>query len=320
MVFSIIELKNYRRNKINLCDKDFFEKSELFLKEKNKVVGTFDYHFVANYSPAIFKEITENTFKDLSPSIDFLIPISKLIVLSDFADLDMKPFSGINIGKLANHNNLVVGNNIKVNQQSAAYHNGMYKQVHDKIIQPVSIDEYKIDLFDGLLKTFNPIGNIKVLNTIKILSSQNIEMTIFNELKKQFGGKILLAIFVKYKLPKYFMKSFYSIGLRFQIYQGDINTYKLSNYSVKCLEKIGGILNIIDNTFEDETTYFLGIDLGHTTVKNEKFSNLGLALFNNKGILLCHFVNKNIPRNEVINSEVIWSGMLYFSKYIKRKK
>jgi hypothetical protein len=104
------------------------------------------------------------------------------------------------------------------------------------------------------------------------------------------------------------------------MYQGQFDLFKLSNYTVKCLEKLGGFLNIIDNTFEPESTYFIGIDLGHTTQNKEKYSNLCVVLFDNKGKLISHKVIEKIPRNEAIDMNAFAQAMNSFEELIKKDK
>src|SRR5690606_902387 len=59
------------------------------------------------------------------------------------------------------------------------------------------------------------------------------------------------------------------------------------------------------NTHEPETTYFIGVDLGHTTIGEEKFSNLGMVLFDHRGIIIKSYVEKKIPRNEALTENTV---------------
>jgi hypothetical protein len=290
------------------------------MKVRKRIIATFDYHFIANYSHKIFGEITENTIKELTSSIDFLAPISGLMELPDFIELHNKPFFEIGINRLANRNNLLIGSDKKVREQKAAFYNGIYQPVSDKVIQPITVDGVKTDLLNDLLQTFNQGGSIEILNTIKLSSNENIDTSVFKELKKQFKGKLLLTIFTKYQQPKDYFDSIYKLGIRLQMYQGQIDKYKLSNFTVKCLEKLGGTLNIINNTFEPETTYFVGIDLGHTTQNKKKYSNLCVVLFDNRGRLLAHKVIQEIPRNEALDMSALAQAMYSFEELIKKER
>lgn len=319
MIFSMVECKSFRRQKFDILDKHCIQKAHKFMENRKHIIATFDYHFVANYSPKIFGEITKTTIKKLEPSIDFLAQISDLIELPDYIVLHKKPFYEISIDHLANCNNLIIGNNKKVKEQKASFHNGIYQPVCGKVIQPVAVDEVSTDLFRELIEIFNQRGSIEILDTIELSSSDRPDASIFMDLKKQHKGKLLIAILTKYQQPKDYFEPLYKIGVKFQIYQGQINKFKLSNYTVKCLEKLGGLLNIIDNTFEPETTYFVGIDLGHTTQKKEKYSNLCAVLFDNKGRLIAQKVIQGIPRNEALDMSALAQVMYSFEEVIKKR-
>lgn len=319
MVFSMVECKYFRRRKFDLLDKHCIEKAHKFMENRKRIIATFDYHFVANYSPKIFGKITENTIKELAPSIDFLAPISDLIELPDFIELHDKPFYEVSIDHLANRNNLLIGSDKKVKEQKAAFYNGIYQPVNDKVIQPVAVDGVSTNLFKELIEKFNQGGSIQILDTIELSSSDRIDASIFKDLKKQYKGKLLLAILTKYQQPRDYFEPVYKVGVKLQMYQGQIDQFKLSNYAVKCLEKLGGFLNVIDNTFEPETTYFVGIDLGHTTHKKEKYSNLCVVLFDNKGRLLAHKVIQGIPRNEALDMSALAQAMYSFEDVVKKR-
>lgn len=319
MVFSMVECKYFKRRKFNLLDNADIKKAHNFVENQKRIIGTFDYHFVANYSPEIFKEITEITTKELKSTIDFLAPISDLIKLPEFIELHNKPFYKVSINHVAKRNNIVVGNKFKCNQQSAAYHHGIYQSVKNKVIQPIAIDGIETAKFNKLVEKFNQGGNIRILDTIEISSSDNIDASIFKDLKRQYKGNLLLTIFTKYLQHSDYFNPIYTIGVKIQMYQGHIDQFKLSNFTVKCLEKLGGFLNVIDNTFEPESTYFVGIDLGHTTQKKEKYSNLGVVLFDNRGRLIAHRVIQGIPRNEVLNMNALAQALYFLEEFIKMK-
>lgn len=320
MSFNIIECKYFRRRKFDLLDKHCIEKAQKLMKYGERIIATFDYHFVANYSPEIFSKITENTTRELTPSVDFLAPISELVEFPEFIELHDKPFLEIKVDQLANRNNLLIGNNKKVKEQKAAFYNGIYQPVHNKVIQPISVDGVQLDKFTNLIDKFNQSGSIQILDSIKLSSNDKIDISIYKKLKKQHQGKLLLAIFTKHQQPRDYFEPIYKVGIKLQMYQGQIDLFKLSNYTVKCLEKLGGFLNILDNTFEPETTYFVGIDLGHTTQNKERYSNLCAVLFDNKGRLISHKVIEKIPRNEALDMNALAQAMHSFKEGIKKEK
>ncbi|MCB0539608.1 MAG: hypothetical protein KDE33_18980 [Bacteroidetes bacterium] len=323
MIFTLVEKDSFKRYKLDLLDEDFIIQAWEYCNNRDtkQFHVTFDYHFVSNYSPDIFGKITQDTIKELSSSIDLLIPISKLIEFPDFIELHYKPFLKINVEEPYLKKNLLVGNNTKVSVQKAAYYNGIYQPVHDKVIQPIVVDEgISFANFEELLETFNQGGSIKVLNPIHIPSEDEIDISIFKGLKRKFRQQLLFVVFTRYTLPKDFFQPLMDLKVRFQLYLGNEDLFKLSNFTVKCLEKLGGNLTVIDNTFEPETTYFLGIDLGHFTQGEEKYSNLCTVLFNNKGQLLAYRVVNKIPLNEALSEEALSQAIPFLINHIRQKR
>lgn len=319
MIFSMVDCKDFKRRKFDLLDKHFIEEAHKFMENRKRVIATFDYHFVANYSPKIFGKITEKTIKKLDPEINLLIPISNRIKLPDFVNIHKKPFYKISIDHIAKRNNLLIGSGKKVKEQKAAFYNGIYQPVNDRVIQPVAVDGVKTELFKELVGKFNQGGSVQILDTIELSSSDRIDISIFKELKNQYHGKLLLAIFTKYQQPRDYFEPINKVGVKYQIYKGPNDKYKLSNYTVKCLEKLGGFLSVIDNTFEPETTYFVGIDLGHTTQNQERYSNLCAVLFDNKGRLITYKVIQKIPRNEALNKKALAEAMYSFKEKVRKR-
>jgi hypothetical protein len=309
MVFRLIDRKRFKSRKFDLLDDDCLPKVETFIQKRKNIIASFDYHFVANHSPNTFGWINENTSRDLKSSVEFLIPISQMINLPGSIDLHDKPFFEVEANNPIVDKNLLVGGNKRVNLQSAAYHDGIYQPVNGKIIQPVVVGNMKIDLFYELLMRFNKHGSSSVKDPIYIPSNEDVDKEPFEALIRKYGRNFLLCIFSRYMQPQDFFDPIRKLRLQYQIYHGEISPHQLSNYVVKCLEKLGGLLSIISNTFEPDDTYFVGVDLGHTTNGDEKFSNLGVVFYDNHGRYLTHNVVKELPRNEAINQGALTTAM-----------
>jgi hypothetical protein len=190
------------------------------------------------------------------------------------------------------HKNIVVGKNRQVEKQSAAYHNGIYKSINNTDIRQIFINtngEIIESKFRELLSRYN--GESEGNKLIKSICIKNQEIDeqfeLPEDLTKNKDRLTLNTIFTQNEIPDIFFERLFDSRHVFQIYTGKPEPYKLDNFTVKCLCKAGGILNIIHNLYESESTYFLGIDLGHS----KDFSVLGLTLFNSKGILLKHEVS-----------------------------
>lgn len=381
MEFSLVNAEKFYRKKIDLLDKDLTKKLDDILKDNAHFIATFDYHFLANYSPDIFGKVIENTSKNLKNAIKFINPVLDNINFPDFLKLSEEKYFKVNVLELETKNNLLVGsqsenitihsktqtkfglrleytrndiatdelitiflkkenlieqinkftlpltlkakveqqegwkhpyitklftnpNDIhsKSNVQSACFYNGIYKPVSDWNILPIVCDNLNISIFKELVTTFNKgSSNFNVLPSITIDKNGEINREQVEEIIRTQTSKTMIAVFCKYQMPKDFFEPLKNLKL--QIYQGDTsdnkqNRAKLSNFVCKCLEKLGGVIAAIADTHTGENGYFIGIDLGHTTHGEEKFSNLATVIFDHRGLLIGNYIVKQIPRKE----------------------
>lgn len=87
MEFSLVNMEKFYRKKVDLLDKELNKSVDDILQDNANFIATFDYHFLANYSPEIFVTITENTSKNLKNVIKFIDPILDNFKLPDFLKL-----------------------------------------------------------------------------------------------------------------------------------------------------------------------------------------------------------------------------------------
>ncbi|MDQ1089457.1 hypothetical protein [Siphonobacter sp. SORGH_AS_1065] len=190
----------------------------------------------------------------------------------------------------------------KSNVQSACFYNGIYKPVSDWNILPIVCDNLNISIFKELVSTFNKgSSHFNILPSITIDKNAEINREQVQEIIRTQTNKTMIAVFCKYQMPRDFFEPLKNFKL--QIYQGDTsdnrqNRAKLSNFVCKCLEKLGGVIAAIADTHTGESGYFIGIDLGHTTHGEEKFSNLATVIFDHRGLLIGNYIVKQIPRKE----------------------
>lgn len=316
----LIETYRFKKLKIDLFSEGDYEKAKIFFQENKKVIISFDYHFIASYSRDIFISVTEKTIKDIDESIIYLQEKLDCLEFDEWLNFQKKLFYKVEKLSFGKKNNLVVGCNQVVNRQSSAYYNGMYQPANKAILLPVLVDKYPRFNFSEYIDKFNKnASSFDLLEPITIISNDENRFNFSLSLKEKYRDKkILLAIFTEYEQPKEFLQPLKEKKISFQIYLGKTDRYKLSNFSVKCLEKLGGLLSIINDTEENEHTYFVGIDLGHSRDNKEPYSNLGLVFFDNKGQFIHSYVNKKIKRNEAISSEILWACFASFRKYIER--
>ena len=315
----LVENKRFWRLKVDLNSKEDLDKSKTFITEHENVIATFNYHFIASYSPDIFGKVVKETIKDIDKSIFYLQEKLETIYFEESFNFQEKPFQRINIKSFGKENNLLIGENKRVNKQSAAYHNGMFKPANNCVILPVLVDNYRESKFAELVNRFNKDSDrFELLEPIRIQSSSESRFDEVISIRQKYKKRFLAAIFTEYHQPNDFIEPLKRTKTSFQIYLGNVDNFKLSNFTVKCLEKLGGHLSVINNSQENQRTYFVGIDLGHSQNERGKFSNLALVFFDNKGTFIHSAINKNLPRNEAISSEVIWSCFASFGKHLKK--
>jgi len=381
MLFNLVNKEKYFRQKVDLLDKELNKKLESIITENSNFIATFDYHFIANYSPELFGKVTENTSKNLKNAIKFIDTVLDKFKLPDFLNLSQDRYFKVNILELENKNNLLVGSNsenvtihsktqtqfglrleytrndisaddlitifikneilinqinhfkvpisikakveqqvgwkypyitkvftkpdeihTKSNVQSASFYNGIFKSVSNWNILPIVCDNLNIELFKVLIAAFNKgAENFNILPSIIVDKNSEIKREVVQSIINTHSNKTLVAVFCKYQLPRDFFEPL--ANLKFQIYQGDTsdnkqNRAKLSNFVCKCLEKTGGVIAAIADTYTENNGYFIGIDLGHSTHGDEKYSNLATVIFDSKGLLIGNYIIKKLPRKE----------------------
>lgn len=317
--FNVVSLDRYKSKKFRLIEE--FEKIIQFTSD-NKFVGTFDYHFLATFSPEIFARITEYTVKEINNSLSFLKEVMQKIDMPNFVKFySPKEFTKINLKSYSNQSNLLIGSNFACKEHKAAFYKGVFQPVSNKWILPVFADSGNIGkMFEDLFKVFNQGGiNIEILQSIQLQPDENSFLDTVKSLKNRYKENLLVVIFTEFKLPKTELKSLQKMGIQTQIYLGRQEKYQMSNFVVKCIEKLGGILSVIKSTKEPNTTYFLGIDLGHSIQEGQKTSNLAMVLFSFQGIIVKKSVNKNLPRNEALNEAAIERPLKDILTFMKKK-
>lgn len=389
MEFSLVNTDKFYRKKLGLFDKNLGKNVDEILAENPNFIATFDYHFLANYSPELFGKVTENTSKNLKQAVMFVNNVLENFTLPDFLKLSLDKYSKVEVLELETKNNLLVGclsekvtlhtksqtkygtrleytrddiapdevitiflknealveklNQLKLpitlkarvdqqegwkhpyitklftnpedihtnsNVQSASYYNGIYRPASNWNILPITCGEVNIKLFSELVASFNRGAvNFKILNPISIKQNEKINREQIQKIIKSEQHKTMVAVFCKYQMPRDFFEPLKNI--KSQIYQGDTdnnnqNRAKLSNFVCKCLEKLGGVVSAISDSHVGASGYFIGIDLGHTTVGQDKFSNLAMVIFDYRGLLIGNYILRGIPRKEnLIESDCI---------------
>lgn len=215
-----------------------------------------------------------------------------------------------------------------VEKQSIAFHSGIFQPVYDGTIIPLLLNDDSIEEFIYQVQKFNPIAKeFKIVDPILIKEgsedSRNLSTIIREALKpviKQIEGKFLIAVFTKHIQPQDIFGPLKRY--KYLVYKGKVandDGITLSNFVCKCLEKLGGRVATIHNTFVDDGGIFLGLDLGHTTLGDGRFSNLAGVTFDNHGNRIGEFVVHALPRKENLTAEGVEELLINLKKNMKDK-
>ena len=216
----------------------------------------------------------------------------------------------------------ILSNN--ASQQSAAFYHGIYQPASNAKILPLLNGISDIELFKELAtRHFNKNAeNFEVLDSLYLNDGSESIFSEINEIYQHTKDKFLLCIFTKYSLQSDITEELRKLKIPYQIFQGEISVNKgsnpkLSNFTCKCLEKIGGIVASIKDSGVPNDTYFVGIDLGHSKSNEDPKSYLGLSVFNSKGILLAHHREISKHRNEALNNGDLRAGLYVLKKQLE---
>jgi len=289
------------------------------------VYATIDYELLSIIAPIPFYTIMKRSKTKISHDIDLLKSVSSSIVSKEEITLFEKPFLPVKVNQSSNPNNLVIGNNKVVSKLSATYFSGINTPVMNKSIVPFIIGDNanNVAYFKNLISGhFNAHGSISWHEEILLPSNAITDDAIVEKLAPKIDKKTtLIVIFSVGTIPSEILKSLQKSKWKYQIYQGNKDQYKLSNFAIKCLTKLGGIPALLNNSHESTGTYFIGIDLGHKHGDNKtKMSNLALVFFDQSGKHIYQYVTKDIQINEVIQEVDLLLCLQKFSDHIVKMK
>ncbi len=319
--FSLMDSDNRWRERFNLFDSKSLTDAQVFIQgceeRKQLVVATFDYKFLNNFSGELFNSVSQTTSIGLFDAVKMLFPVISMLELPDFVQLHDSPYYRIpHPHRIVLDKNLMLGSGFDAREQTAAYHNGMFRPALGVMIQPIEMGGDYVQSFIPLLERFNVGGYAELLPAIKLENGNDWPLEHLKQLKKRFGNRLLLTLFLRNHQPDDFLNPLKKLKVQFQVYCGSSQKFQMSNYTVKCLEKMGGLLSALKCSFERETTYFLGIDMGHSSSADKRYSNLCVTVFDYKGECHVHKTIKNIPLNEALNHKAFQLAMEQIVEFI----
>jgi len=316
--FTVIEMDRLRRINVDLQAIKATSKIKQHLKEGKKFVATFDYKFVSSFSKELFYELITKTRKDVDDSIFILQEVLKKLQFDKSLNTQSKPFYKIKTHPFGNDKELLIGSNTKVNKQSAAHYKGVYRPAKNAVIQPILVDTSFPNLFKELFYEFNGTQSNSIINEPIIISTKELNFKQVLAFKNNCSSSnYVCPIFAPGFIPNEVIALFRENRIQYQIFSGSPQRAKLANFTIRCIEKTGGLLSVINNIEVDKTTYFIGVDLGHDRLK--RTSNIAFSYYNYQGELIHYNVTEDLELNEAITSDICQNLDSFRSLYKKGK-
>lgn len=297
-----LTIRSYRSHFIRTrdisCDEGFQNMLKFVTENQNdNLYATFNYRTLAALDSEIFEQIQKHTENIITKKLGFIKAVSSAVI-SNLIEMNLKPFYRYSENYIKLRPNLLVGNNKVASKQSAAYFQGMYRGVDNLKIQPILVGDYnevewgkaksKFERYNGIENTTVFLTPLKITNL-----DEDFELPLP---VSSLQSDTICAIFSHEQFNDILLEKLVEGYVHFEIYNGKVENYKIDNFVVQCITKMGGTLSILNNINTSRNTYFVGIDLGHS----HDGSILGLSLISNRGELL-YSHTANCARNEVID-------------------
>jgi len=321
---------------LNLVDSESSKSRKIFFGQDNDesifrntiqswktVFATVDFELLAAVSPKSFQNILLESKTNISSGIKALLAPAALPKSGEGIKLYDKAFLPIKVNQSNSSNNLMIGDNKKASKLSATYYSGIYSAVSNKNILPVifGVKTNELAYFKNLISNhFNKNGTISWHDAVYFPVDSvdaDIELKILSEIKDK--KNTFLTIFCSGKIDENILSKLRDTKWKYQIYQGNTDQYKLSNFVIKCLSKMGGLPALIHNSHASLGTYFVGMELGHMHMDNKpRLTNLALVFFDYQGKYIYQYVSKGLEINEVIQEDTLLYGLKKFINYLTK--
>lgn len=303
--------------------KKSMEEHDRFVQMYHDIQYSFDYQFMGHFFPTILTNFMCKSKVKISAISDILHKASSALQGFDGLRLHELPLLSVKLQSVIPEKNLIIGNNKIVSKLSAIYYSGLFGPVKDKYILPLLFmtDESIVHKTKVLIdQHFNINGNISWLPAMHVSKNEN-NLTEIIKLKKQYPS-VFVMIFANTLIHREQIQYLRDNRIRYQIMQLPTDQYRLSNFAVKCLHKLGAKVSRIKDSGLPKDGYFVGIDLGHfhKTKDQAGYSSLIMVFYNTHGEHLFSTNLKDLPLNEALHKEAIHDALGMFKKHLTDSK
>ncbi len=301
--------------------KSFFIELSDFIDKYSDFKVSFNFEFLNNCFPAIFSKMIALSKNKINPTIEMLQSVSSMLTPIDGINHSHHAMLPIALQPVLPEMNLRIGSEKLVSKLSATYFSGIYLPVKHATVLPVIVgnDMYILENIKKLMSDhFNAGGNILWLEAFQ-LDEDNLN-EVYLRSKKNENPDVFVLLVTSYHLRSSTTDFLQKSRFKFQIYQGPLDNFKISNFAVKCLLKMGGWLAMINDLKVPKDAYFVGIDLGHAHGhgSNPGHSTLVMVFFDNHGKFLYKSSMDNLPLNEVLQKNNLEKGLLQFENHLNK--
>lgn len=321
--FQVVDSNSNRSKTVFPLSKQSMEEHDKFIYRFPDVRYSFDYEFMSQYFPKSLSVFMDRSKIKLSTIGPILKKASMSLDIIDGIKLYDMPLLPVKLQTVKPEMNLMIGNGKVVSKLSATFYCGLFYPVSGATILPLL---YKTE--DTILRKtkvlidqhFNANGQINWLPVIHFTEKPNDLSDIMN-LKKQYPS-LMVMIFTTMMIPNDQIQILREIRIRYQIMQLPTDQYRLSNFAVKCLQKMGAKVSLLKNLGLRKDGYFVGIDMGHfhTTKSKNGHTTLIMVFYSSHGEYLFTSKIQGLPLNEALQRDATANAMSAFKKYLTNTK
>jgi hypothetical protein len=321
--FQVVDVNSNRSKTVFPLSKQSMDEHDKFIHRFPDIRYSFDYEFMGQYFPKTLSTFMERSKINLTTIGPILTKASMNLDTIDGIKLYEMPLLPIKLKAVKPEMNLMIGSDKTVSKLSASFYSGLFYPVKNGIILPVvyTNDNHILQKTKQLIDNqFNVNGNITWLPA-HVLAHNVEDLSAIAVLKKQ-NPFLFVMIFTSIMIPTHHIQFLRDNRIKYQIMQLPTDQYRLSNFAVKCLHKMGAKVSLIKDLGLKKDAYVVGIDMGHFHGnKTEKgFSTLIMVFYSSHGEYLFTSKVQGLPLNEALQLGATIEALTIFKKHITKTK
>jgi len=321
--FFITDNISGRSKVIHPLSKKSVEEMNGFLIKFPDYKYTFDYQFMGKYFPKSLSTFMAKS-KIKYPTIHTILnKASSHLAAVDGLKLFETALLPVKLNKVKPEMNLMIGNDKIVSKLSATYYSGLYRPLTKATILPVLCGQDMTVLPKVKQLTdlhFNSNGSVQWLPPI-VAQGPTIDFVELERIKKEHLS-VFIMIITEGTLSHATIGTLREKKLKYQIMQLPADHFRLSNFVVKCLYKMGAKIALMKDSGLKKDGYIIGLDMGHYhgSKSESGFSTLVTVFFTAAGEHIYTSKNERLPLNEALQPQSLSEAFTKFKNYLIQSK